>query len=340
MTITNSYFNHDANRFVENTLARATHLNDVFDEVQAGFDLISSVLGGDLGLSEYAVATGGPNALSIALGTAPTGYTDGLKVWFKTPSTNTAAVTLNVSGLGSVSLVDAGGLALVAGTLQANSIYGARYNTSLTKFQLVSPSSIGAAWAELARRWAEEDDDVDVDGGYSAKHWAGVAQSAVDISGKVDKDNSAAVGALPVYTADGNLEDGSVLLSDLATEAYVDAEIAADTGGYFESAELSLPTSTGVTSASHGLGAQPSQWSASFRCKTANNGFSVGDEIAYTGYTLNPNDFVASTSANATVVRFACSIETNFQANHPSTGAYFAMTPASNWRLVLRAWKA
>lgn len=339
MAITNPYFNHDANRFVENSLARATQINDALDEVQAGFDLISAALGEDLGFSEYAVATGGPDALIVDLTTAPPSYSDGLKVWFKTPSTNTGPVTINVNTLGVVSVIDAGAATLAAGTLKANSIYGVRYNTTLTKFQLISPSAIGAAWAELARRWSEEADDVDVDGGFSAKHWANVAMGAVDITGKVDKDVDALVGNLPFYVAGGNLEDSAVPISTIATTAYADGAVAAYFGSnFYESAEIALPLANGIVTDTHTLVGIPARFTASLRCKINDVGFLVGDEVDFSGYTHEPSDFITMLFARGNTLNLVANFEYGWKIVAPATATQQTLLP-HHWRIVFRAWK-
>lgn len=86
----------------------------------------------------YAGAAGGTaNALTATLSPAPAAYTDDLCVIVRTTAANTGAVTLNVNGLGAISVVGAAHSALAGSELAANGFAAFAYSTALTKFILV-----------------------------------------------------------------------------------------------------------------------------------------------------------------------------------------------------------
>lgn len=83
----------------------------------------------------YGVASG-VNDKTFSISPAPHAYLDGMAISFKNTTENTAAVTLNVNGLGAKSLVKSNGAAIGAGQLKANGIYTARYNATTGNFTL------------------------------------------------------------------------------------------------------------------------------------------------------------------------------------------------------------
>lgn len=109
---------------------------------------------------------------------------------------------------------------------------------------------------------------------------------------------------------------------------------------YYESAELSLTAGT-KQMVSHSLGVQPRLSTVSLRCKTAEFGHSVGDEVTNFSWrerTANPGvqnnmGYELISSSTQVGVTMASSFITVLDAS----GVYQAITPA-NWRFVLRAW--
>lgn len=87
---------------------------------------------------DYADATGSANTYAVALPVTKTAYYDGMVVEFSTTAANTGASTLNVNGLGAISILNPGGVALVAGQIPANTIIRCVYNTTGPRFELQS----------------------------------------------------------------------------------------------------------------------------------------------------------------------------------------------------------
>lgn len=73
----------------------------------------------------YGVGTG-TNAIAVPLVPAPTALVEGMALSFKNTTTNTAATTLNVNGLGAKPIDKSNGGALTSGNLKAGSIYTVR----------------------------------------------------------------------------------------------------------------------------------------------------------------------------------------------------------------------
>lgn len=79
-------------------------------------------------------ATGTANGILVTANSNFTTYANGRVVAFNATSTNTAAVTLNVNGIGAKAIRkmgSSGDAALAAGDIQADGIYVTRYNTTL-----------------------------------------------------------------------------------------------------------------------------------------------------------------------------------------------------------------
>ena len=104
----------------------------------------------------------------------------------------------------------------------------------------------------------------------------------------------------------------------------------------FESSEQTLTASTTV-SVAHGLGTKPKLMQAVIICKTAELGYSIGDEVMaisrfehFYGWVEIPAVYCDSTNMgfviNAAIVVF-----------RKDTQAHAAITLA-NWKLILRAW--
>jgi len=103
---------------------------------------------------------------------------------------------------------------------------------------------------------------------------------------------------------------------------------------FFESSEQTLTANTYVTVA-HGFGVTPKNFSAVIRCKTADMGYSVGDEIIATTSNGSGSN-IYGVGANSTNITY--SIDEAMVATNPSTHGQGTVTLA-NWKLVLRAWR-
>jgi len=89
----------------------------------------------------------------------------------------------------------------------------------------------------------------------------------------------------------------------------------------------------GITTVSHGLGRMPYFWRVHVRCKTAQNGYSVGDEIDVTNMVDGDGSRGWVSWANSSQIKFSMD-DTNLQ----NTNADYTGFTASYWRMVFYAW--
>ena len=96
----------------------------------AGWAQLATVLAVQSGASNFSIAGGTANALTVTLSPAPTSLPTGMKIQIQTTATNTGAATLNVNGLGVAQITTADGDPLNAGDIPNNSIITVvRYGT-------------------------------------------------------------------------------------------------------------------------------------------------------------------------------------------------------------------
>jgi hypothetical protein len=102
---------------------------------------------------------------------------------------------------------------------------------------------------------------------------------------------------------------------------------------YTESAETTFTNNATILIA-HGLGVVPKDWHVVYRCKTAEAGYSVGDEInTDTWFWSLENTYNAQAAVDATNVVLTVSL--NPHVINKTTRLVFQQTPA-NWRVVAR----
>lgn len=92
------------------------------------------------GAIDYAADTGAANAYAIALTPALTEHITGMPICFKATNANTGASTLNVNGLGAVSIKRLDGSALQAGDIPAGAVICVVYDG--TNYQLLTVPNI------------------------------------------------------------------------------------------------------------------------------------------------------------------------------------------------------
>lgn len=109
----------------------------------------------------------------------------------------------------------------------------------------------------------------------------------------------------------------------------------------FESPEQAVGSGSHSVTVSHGLGGLPSKVVACLRCKTADQGYSVGDEIEDLQWqTTADNEVGHSTWKSATQVGvvFAHNSGNSLKVPNKSGTGLAEITP-SRWRWVIRAWR-
>ncbi len=105
--------------------------------------------------------------------------------------------------------------------------------------------------------------------------------------------------------------------------------------GSFESTEQAVPASGGTITIPHGLGGAPKFVTVSLRCKTAESGWAVGDEILINSVLMFADPHGCTTATNATNIKFT----KNGNLYIHSFGGSSVSATLANWRLVFRAWR-
>lgn len=133
-----------------------------------------------------------------------------------------------------------------------------------------------------------------------------------------------------------DLGDDSTLL---ATTAFVAAALAAVYSPPFESAEIAFAAGGASRVIAHGLGSVPKRVQAFLRCKTADMGYQVGDEIPVmlsTGGTTSYN--MTAYVVDGTNLGYI--IGSGLHIHRLSDGVVVDNTAnAARWRYFIRAWK-
>ena len=107
----------------------------------------------------------------------------------------------------------------------------------------------------------------------------------------------------------------------------------------FESAEQTTPTTNGTTgSIAHGGPRAPDHVQWVLRCKTAELGYSIGDEYNLTFMDVGLNDRILSTWQNSTNVGYQWIMGANAApAIRNKAATTLSTVTAANWRLVAYA---
>lgn len=189
----NNYYNFTGGPFIPGTKARSDQVNTEYQAIVSAFDLLpTSTSAIVLGTATFAGTTGGSgNAYTVTMPDTRLTNQNGDEVVFIADRTNTGAATLNVDGIGAVSIVRGDATALAAGDLTAGRVYAVRFVTASGHFQLMVPTKNAVISAEEAAvsaaaaadsateayHWAQYPEDSLVPEGdlateYSAYHWA------------------------------------------------------------------------------------------------------------------------------------------------------------------------
>lgn len=129
--MSNSFYSYSG-AFIPGTLARAEAVAAEYTLVQAGFAL----------LDHQGTDSGAVNAYVVTTNGAPTtAYADGQIVWFKPLTGNSGAATINVNGLGVVSIKTIQGSTLASGQMPTNAWCTLYYNSSFSAWTLIAPNA-------------------------------------------------------------------------------------------------------------------------------------------------------------------------------------------------------
>lgn len=186
----NTYYTFSPS-FVPGTKVRSDEVNQQYAAIENAFDLMpadNSAIG--RGTVTTGIESGSGNAYVVTLTDARTSYQEGDQLVFKATHANTGAATLDLDGIGAVSLVQADGTALDANYIQSGLYYTAVFDLANNRWQVTTSSAAVVSAATDRVNWAQEwatkaeDSLISVAAGgdgvsdYSSLHWA--AKSAAN----------------------------------------------------------------------------------------------------------------------------------------------------------------
>lgn len=103
-------------------------------QLDNNFSTVVAYLNDPTNRNNFAVSSG-TGTYVVSISPAPGGYTAGLEITFQAGNTNTAAVALNVNGLGVVSMLNQDSSALTVSQIIAGGVYKAVHNGTNFSFQ-------------------------------------------------------------------------------------------------------------------------------------------------------------------------------------------------------------
>lgn len=107
----------------------------------------------------------------------------------------------------------------------------------------------------------------------------------------------------------------------------------------FESSELVLSGANTVVYAAHGLGRAPYLFQGILRCKTAEHGYAVGDEINLSASNgVSDGRHVPSLFANNAVVSIVFGSPVWIARRDSTPVSQYGYITFSKWKVILRAW--
>lgn len=123
--------------FTPGAKVRSDAVNAQYLAIEAAFDALPAAVDAiTLGKTTFAPETGSGNAYVVTMPNTRTANADGDEVIFFATHANTGATTLNVDGIGAVTLTDRTGAALVAADIVNGRLYTATYDATNVRFVL------------------------------------------------------------------------------------------------------------------------------------------------------------------------------------------------------------
>lgn len=139
----NTYFNHVLNRIAPGTRALDSQINNIADEIAAGFDKLPAENELKEDTSRFATSVGGTSeAITVTLGFTPT-LLDGFSFSFRATATNTSdGVTINVNSTGVKNARNSDGSAITPASIASGAIVTFTYDLTNDYYLLTSNNNI------------------------------------------------------------------------------------------------------------------------------------------------------------------------------------------------------
>lgn len=260
-----------------------------------------------------------------------------------TSNTTLDASTLNLLGTPSVDVtgsVDGGSLTLGSNSVSTSSIQNEAVTEGKIASGAVTEAKIGTGAVTEGKigsgavTTAKLGDASSTTNGVTFGKIRQIATNS--ILGRV----TASTGSIEVVNIGAGLST-TRNLGDISATSLVKKNIggtlaSVDTITYFTSNDLTIPTSAG-SSATLTIGSAPASFNCYFKCTTAENGYGIGDIVAYKDvFGSNGRSDIYSLYATAGTVKLLKTNQTTLYITNTSTGANGTFTPAS-WKAIITA---
>lgn len=127
----------------------------------------------------YAASATGNDTYVVTLSPAPTSYTNGMTIRFKTDVANTGAASLNVNGLGAITIKKNVSVDLVTGDVLANEILTVVYDG--TNFQMLNAPAGISSLVGIYKNGADTKNSADASTTQNIAHGLGVTPKSITI---------------------------------------------------------------------------------------------------------------------------------------------------------------
>lgn len=251
--MTNSYYNHSDGVPAQNSRGISSLVASEFDLITAGFNLLPSTAAIGGSSQNYEVDSGTVNAVVVTAPSGVTSYTDGLEIVFKAAATNTGSATINVGGIGAVSLVRPDGTNLQSGDYLIDQIVETRYTTTYSAFQIMnvglalvaSAASSAAAAATSATTATTQATTATTEAGVATTQATNAAASASSAASAATTAAQAAAATIPQNSQSTNY---TTVLGDAGKHIYhPSSDSNARTFTIAANASVAYPIGTGIT---------------------------------------------------------------------------------------------
>lgn len=289
------------------------------------------------GSQQYAAGAFGGGTYTITLNPSATGYTAGMTIKFLASSANTGATLVNVNGLGTQALTNAGGGALAAGQIPTSGMVEAVYDGSQFKIVGVQAPTFGT-------------DIYAADTGSANSYIVTLATApAAYVAGltirfKAANTNTGASGINVNVLGSKNIirgNGGALQPNDILAGAII--ELTYDGTNFqllqnklgthdFTTGLQALPGPSATLTVAHGLPSTPTRVRWVLQCVTGNAGFSPGAQVDGTTLPASGEPAAFIVWADATNVYLTRGPGTP-QVVNPGSFAWTNITPA-DWNAI------